>query len=76
MTTREEFRVWRRVQGTDRRWTTCRTRKEAEQVITELRGDGSLGVHRIPLGIERVMVTEESDGIDWQEGTIWLPHRP
>lgn len=60
-TRHEEFRVWRHVNGRDRKWTTKRTRADANQVVTGLRKEGM----KMPLGIERVLVTEESDGIEW-----------
>jgi hypothetical protein len=61
-TERVEYRVWRKVGGhPDRRWKTEQTRADAEQEVAKLRAEGM----SVPFGIERVVVTEESDGIEW-----------
>lgn len=66
-TERDEFRVWRHVPGhlyntgRNRKWTTRSTRADAEQEVIKLRNGGE----RSQLGIERVHVIEESDGIEW-----------
>jgi len=69
--TREEYRVWRHVLydqatmiGWDRLWSRQpRTMEAAEGMIAEQRAIGD----KSPFGIEHVTVTEESDGIAWQD---------
>ena len=62
-TERVVYRVWRHVNGRDRRWITSSTRDLAEEEIRELREGGMT----TQFGIERVLVTEESDGIEWTD---------
>jgi hypothetical protein len=61
---REEYRVWRRTPaGVTRKYITRMSLPGAQAVIDQLRADGD----KSQLGVERVVITEESYEIEWQE---------